>query len=99
MRLHPSGHSKGELSSLLFFVFVPGSVSEMFRPVGRAGPDAKRTRRSRMAPVLRAARLPLGTYPTPVEHGPSGLSIKRDDLTSDLYGGNKVRKLELLLAA
>jgi len=49
--------------------------------------------------VLRASRLPLGTYPTPVEPGPSGLSIKRDDLTSDLYGGNKVRKLELLLAA
>jgi D-cysteine desulfhydrase len=27
------------------------------------------------------------------------LWVKRDDLTSDLYGGNKVRKLELLLAA
>ncbi len=49
--------------------------------------------------MLRESRLPLGTYPTPVEEGPSGLSIKRDDLTSDLYGGNKVRKLEWLLAA
>lgn len=49
--------------------------------------------------MLRASRLPLGTYPTPVELGPMGISIKRDDLTSDLYGGNKVRKLELLLAA
>lgn len=49
--------------------------------------------------MLRAPRLPLGTYPTPVERGPEGLSIKRDDLTSDLYGGNKVRKLEVLLAA
>ena len=49
--------------------------------------------------MLRAPRLPLGTYPTPVEVGPLGISIKRDDLTSDLYGGNKVRKLELLLAA
>lgn len=49
--------------------------------------------------MIRASRLPLGTYPTPVERGPSGLWIKRDDLTSDLYGGNKVRKLELLLAA
>lgn len=49
--------------------------------------------------MLRASRLPLGTYPTPVEVGPMGISIKRDDLTSDLYGGNKVRKLELLLAA
>jgi D-cysteine desulfhydrase len=52
-----------------------------------------------MPVVLRAPRLPLGTYPTPVERGPSGLWVKRDDLTSDLYGGNKVRKLELLLAA
>ena len=52
-----------------------------------------------MEVVLRASRLPLGTYPTPVELGPMGISIKRDDLTSDLYGGNKVRKLELLLAA
>jgi 1-aminocyclopropane-1-carboxylate deaminase/D-cysteine desulfhydrase-like pyridoxal-dependent ACC family enzyme len=49
--------------------------------------------------VLRASRLPLGTYPTPIEQGPCGLWIKRDDLTSDLYGGNKVRKLELLLSA
>ena len=49
--------------------------------------------------MLRASRLPLGTYPTPVERGPAGLWIKRDDLTSNLYGGNKVRKLELLLGA
>jgi D-cysteine desulfhydrase len=49
--------------------------------------------------VLRAPRLPFGTYPTPVECGPFGLWLKRDDLTSDLYGGNKVRKLEVLLAA
>jgi 1-aminocyclopropane-1-carboxylate deaminase/D-cysteine desulfhydrase-like pyridoxal-dependent ACC family enzyme len=41
----------------------------------------------------------LGTYPTPVEQieGRS-LWVKRDDLTSALYGGNKVRKLEYLLA-
>lgn len=49
--------------------------------------------------MIRSSRLPLGTYPTPVERGPGGIWVKRDDLTSDLYGGNKVRKLELLLAA
>lgn len=45
----------------------------------------------------------MGTYPTRVERLPSlsrptvSLWVKRDDLTSDLYGGNKVRKLERLL--
>lgn len=40
--------------------------------------------------------------PTPVtelEVGGSTLLVKRDDLTSSLYGGNKVRKLEWLLGA
>jgi D-cysteine desulfhydrase len=47
---------------------------------------------------------PLGTFPTPVERmgdlaGPGGaaLWVKRDDLCSGTYGGNKVRKLEHLL--
>jgi len=47
--------------------------------------------------------IPLGHYPTPVERV-EGLSapgselwIKRDDRTGDVYGGNKVRKLEWLL--
>jgi 1-aminocyclopropane-1-carboxylate deaminase/D-cysteine desulfhydrase-like pyridoxal-dependent ACC family enzyme len=46
----------------------------------------------------------LGTYPTPVQHvealsRPGALLwLKRDDLTNPLYGGNKVRKLEHLLA-
>ncbi len=44
----------------------------------------------------------LGDYPTPVERmnglGFENLWIKRDDLSSPLYGGNKVRKLEFLLA-
>lgn len=47
----------------------------------------------------------LGNIPTPVEElGPllgmpeGRLWVKRDDLTSPLYGGNKVRKLEHLLA-
>ena len=44
----------------------------------------------------RVPRTCLATLPTPVsrEHG---ISIKHDDLTGDIYGGNKVRKLEFLL--
>ncbi len=48
---------------------------------------------------------PIGTFPTPVEPlraqegGPSGrLFVKRDDLSAARYGGNKVRKLEHVLA-
>lgn len=48
----------------------------------------------------------LGSFPTPVEKlsevgdeiGLDRLYIKRDDLSGSLYGGNKVRKLEFLLA-
>ena len=50
-------------------------------------------------------RLPwiqLGKFPTPVEQlthlNHPGLWIKRDDISSALYGGNKVRKLEFSLA-
>ena len=47
--------------------------------------------------------LSLGIFPTPVEPlqnlGCKNLWIKRDDLSSSLYGGNKVRKLEFALAA
>jgi D-cysteine desulfhydrase len=48
--------------------------------------------------------IPLATVPTPIEELPSPegfrgrLFVKRDDLTSPLYGGNKVRKFEYLLA-
>jgi D-cysteine desulfhydrase len=45
--------------------------------------------------------LPLGEYPTavePLEIGRADVFIKRDDQTASLYGGNKVRKLEFLLA-
>jgi len=48
--------------------------------------------------------LHLGTYPTPLQELPTlstpGLPFgsKRDDLTNPTYGGNKVRKLERLLA-
>jgi D-cysteine desulfhydrase len=44
----------------------------------------------------------LGCYPTPVERlltrGKFELWVKRDDLTHGAYGGNKVRKLEGILA-
>ena len=48
----------------------------------------------------------LADLPTPVERldrlgaslGVPGLYVKRDDLTGRVYGGNKVRKLEFLLA-
>jgi len=48
----------------------------------------------------------LGTFPTPVERmerlgeklGCAGLWTKRDDLSSDKMGGNKVRLMEFLLA-
>lgn len=42
--------------------------------------------------------LKIGTYPTPIERVDGNLWIKRDDLVSPIYGGNKVRKLERLLA-
>jgi len=50
--------------------------------------------------------LPLTTLPTPLDIAPNlaghlGLDklwIKRDDLSADIYGGNKVRKLEYLIA-
>lgn len=45
---------------------------------------------------------PLGRLPTPLERvalpGVGGLYVKRDDLTGQAYGGNKVRKLEFLIA-
>ncbi len=50
------------------------------------------------------ARLSLARLPTPVERapwldvGPAEVYVKRDDATSDLYGGGKVRKLEWVLA-
>ena len=49
--------------------------------------------------------LDLGTFPTPIEPFPlddsrsKQLWIKREDQSSSLYGGNKVRKLEVLLGS
>lgn len=48
----------------------------------------------------------LGTFPTPIQkmeklgeaQGLGSLYVKRDDLSSPIYGGNKVRKLEWVLA-
>jgi len=51
-------------------------------------------------------RVPLAELPTPVDEVPvladrlglNALTIKRDDVSAPLYGGNKVRKLEFVLA-
>ncbi|MCW4033135.1 MAG: pyridoxal-phosphate dependent enzyme [Candidatus Bathyarchaeota archaeon] len=48
----------------------------------------------------------LGEFPTPIEKldrlgealGLNSLYIKRDDLSGKIYGGNKIRKLEFLMA-
>jgi len=63
-------------------------------------------REHHLSPFLREPpkRLDLATLPTPVERAPwldvAGVEVhvKRDDQTSRLYGGGKVRKLEWLLA-
>ena len=53
----------------------------------------------------RGPRISLGAFPTPVSRVEAlsrpgaTLWVKRDDLSSAIYGGNKVRKLELLLGA
>jgi len=47
----------------------------------------------------RLCRVPLGEFPTPVERLPAlDVWVKRDDRSGAPYGGNKVRKLEFLLA-
>lgn len=52
-------------------------------------------------------RVSLGIFPTPIQRlstledqleNKANIYIKRDDLTSNIYGGNKVRKLEFTLA-
>ena len=59
---------------------------------------------SRNLPDLAPRALQLGRYPTPVvrvaslSRPGSDLWVKRDDQTHEVYGGNKVRKLEYLLA-
>jgi D-cysteine desulfhydrase len=59
-----------------------------------------------LRPGAGVTRASIATLPTPVvpapelarEAGAGELWIKRDDLTHPLYGGNKVRKLELILS-
>lgn len=54
----------------------------------------------RFPAVAHLPRAPLGDFPTPVQPAPDlapSLWIKRDDLTADPLGGNKVRALEFLL--
>ena len=49
--------------------------------------------------------IPLGTFPTPVEEvpalaeqsGAAAVWVKRDDISGERYGGNKIRKLEFIL--
>lgn len=50
-------------------------------------------------PGLAGRFVSLGDFPTPVEAAGEGLWVKREDLASQTYGGNKVRKLEWLLPA
>ncbi len=68
----------------------------MERPIDRAYPMLS----------VRIPRVTLGEFPTPVQllenfgrkEGINQFYIKRDDLSSSHYGGNKVRKLEYSLA-
>jgi D-cysteine desulfhydrase len=58
---------------------------------------------ARRFPSLAIPRLELGCFPTPIQRlpitpGGCTLWVKREDLAADSYGGNKVRKLEYLLA-
>ncbi len=74
-------------------------------PSQHAGSIALFSQHPRLASAL--AHLSLGELPTPVQRlpgvealtGARGLYVKRDDLSGRPYGGNKLRKLEFLLAA
>ena len=50
-------------------------------------------------PALKIPWAPLGRWPTPLEPAPGidGLLLKREDASHTIYGGNKVRTLEMLL--
>src|ERR1017187_2898611 len=83
------------------------NVSRLFRVT-----DPRAVRTSHLAPppdnpqwsCRRSLPLVLGRYPTPVVRvdslstSESDFWVKRDDLTHSVYGGNKVRKLERLIA-
>ena len=91
-----------------------GTVSQRSDPVRRDRHDRNlRSARSPSGHALLAERIPslrlnhvaLGAFPTPCQHARElsrriglDLWVKRDDLASGVFGGGKVRKLELLLA-
>lgn len=52
----------------------------------------------RLAAALPVAGLLAGPTPVASLHGAPGVFVKRDDLTATDYGGNKVRKLDFVLA-
>lgn len=55
---------------------------------------------TRHLPGLNVPHVSLGQYPTPIEPMPGlgNVWLKREDLSSPVYGGNKLRTLETLLA-
>lgn len=62
--------------------------------------DDARTLGVRYERLAGLPRAELGRFPTPIERAPGlapALWVKRDDLTADPLGGNKVRALEFLL--
>lgn len=69
-------------------------------------PDASTEASGGLSSLLRSppARLSLARLPTPVERvpgldvGAAEVWVKRDDVSSEVYGGGKVRKLEWVLA-
>lgn len=73
-----------------------------WKPVGRTRPRLF----DELPGLASLPWMPLAHAPTPVESmdaiadwlGRTGLWMKRDDLASPLYGGNKVRRYELVLA-
>src|SRR5437762_9578745 len=64
------------------------------------GPDPMTPLVRRFPALERLSRAALGLFPTPVQEMSAlapGLWFKREDLTADPLGGNKVRALEFLL--
>lgn len=71
-------------------------------PAASTGSNALLRRHPKLAAIERVALtdLPTPISTVPLDAAPGGvLYVKRDDLTSRVYGGNKPRKLEYVLAA
>ena len=78
---------------------APGARTSPARSTGRDDPIPLVLRFPALAAIPRAR---LGEFPTPVEHltgfrDVDSLYVKREDLSSTVLGGNKVRSLEFLL--